>query len=893
MKSLFKHLREMAKHKPRSIYKKSIQSRNYISSIGLILWASSCLSLPAYAEGSKDMFPDDAPGNRGSITWQGGTWGAGFQNRTLLRVFANKDEYILLGSSAVGEGSGNIKVYNPNTVTGGAAKENLPGTANLNCVNQQPGKGKIGSRSQELAGPQSVDGNGNTNGYVPCVYKAPSTGVYYIAMYGPGGENSSGGKNTNNNVEPAVDKINATGNQNSGISAWDVTVRDSESSTTDIKGRLFTFLINMNMGDNGRKLNSTLYPVTVDGYRYKVTMRGLDPFGFRIFGNQIGNLDSDGETPLYRDVLGEDGDINKPEGGTSTAPPQFPIFFNPPSEDALSAVTLYDREGKDVGNGIPLAPIPPKVTNPNFAGTSSGNTSRVNTGGTFTFDTNVPANYQIVISRDGEDFDPTNPQNRVLRGSIPIPGQQSVDWNGNDNSAEPFPVGNNYPYRVQIQSGEYHFPISDAENNVSGGPTIELLNSTNPLGNFTAFYDDRMYTTIGGTEVRGNQAYDPDKALCGNNPPNPPFSDPVNGKDSRLSTFRTFGKNDGGNTNKKCTGSFGDTKTLDTWIYVPSEAKQAQLNIIEPNVDVFGTLYEDSDGENDFDTNEPRLPKDITVTLYKDENDNNIIDDGEEVATTVTDDNGDYFFKDVADDDYKIKVDTTDSDIPDEYTLGTANDLEITVAGGAVTEQNFGFDRTVAANPIVLLVKRITAINGQSTNPNDGTPLNTLVNDTTSPRQDDDDNTNWPDDYLKGAINGGKVKPDDEIEYTVYFLSSGDTPARNVLLCDRVPANVTFIPNSFSRGLPGAAKGIMWLKDGSEQSLTNTKDGDAAQYFPPGIEPSSVYFDPDFPNKKVIDCGGDNTNGAVVVDLQDLPSATDPGEPNTSYGFIRFRGKVK
>ncbi|MEM6752532.1 MAG: SdrD B-like domain-containing protein, partial [Cyanobacteria bacterium P01_C01_bin.38] len=108
---------------------------------------------------------------------------------------------------------------------------------------------------------------------------------------------------------------------------------------------------------------------------------------------------------------------------------------------------------------------------------------------------------------------------------------------------------------------------------------------------------------------------------------------------------------------------------------------------------VSGTLYEDSDGEDDFDTSEPRLPEDITVTLYNDANDNNIIDDGEEIATTVTDDNGDYIFTDVADGSYKIKVDTDDDEIPGDNTLGTPNDLEITVAGAAVTNQNFGFDK--------------------------------------------------------------------------------------------------------------------------------------------------------------------------------------------------------
>ena len=85
--------------------------------------------------------------------------------------------------------------------------------------------------------------------------------------------------------------------------------------------------------------------------------------------------------------------------------------------------------------------------------------------------------------------------------------------------------------------------------------------------------------------------------------------------------------------------------------------------------------------------------------------------------------------------------------------------------------------------------------------------------------------------------------------------------------------------------MQNANRGILWLKDGNTQSLTNNRDGDFGRYFPPRIEPSTVYPD--------IECDGPNINGAVVVNLSDLPNATDSGIPNTSYGFVRFRGRVK
>ncbi len=452
-------------------------------------------------------------------------------------------------------------------------------------------------------------------------------------------------------------------------------------------------------------------------------------------------------------------------------------------------------------------------------------------------------------------------------------------WDGKDANGVDLPRrADNTPYnaRIRLRTGEYHFPMLDAESNPNGFE-IEMLNppSSQPadFNRFTVYYNDENYT-INGTNVNL------DRSGRSSTPGTPTF--PRNA---------ATGINSSGGEHE-FSGGYGDFLGIDTWAYFPSDA--AFADIVITLGDVSGTLYEDSDGEDDFDTNEPRLPEDITVTLYNDANSNNVIDDGEQVATTTTDDNGDYIFREVADGDYKIKVDTTDTDIPSGNTLGTPNDLAVTVSGSAVTDQNFGFDKTVANNPIVLLVKRITAINQTLYNnivdgEDNGNPQSS--NYVPAPKDAEDNNPNWIANFLQGEIAGIKVQPNDEIEYTVYYLSAGDSEAKNVLFCDRIPENVTFIPNSFNNqaratgGLQNANRGILWLKDGNTESLTNNRDGDFGQYFPPRIEPSSVY-----PN---IDCDGPNINGAVVVNLSDLPNATDPGIPNTSYGFVRFRGRVK
>jgi uncharacterized repeat protein (TIGR01451 family) len=206
-----------------------------------------------------------------------------------------------------------------------------------------------------------------------------------------------------------------------------------------------------------------------------------------------------------------------------------------------------------------------------------------------------------------------------------------------------------------------------------------------------------------------------------------------------------------------------------------------------------------------------------------------------------------------------------------------------------------------ATNPNVLLVKRITAINGGTTTVG-GDNLALYKDDPSNPYDDnrfDDpvpvpiDTNQWidPNTFLIGGINGGNIKPGDEMEYTIYFLSAGDIAANHVLLCDRVPSNVSFSPTAFNSGTPatgglvGADRGILSLINGTTAAFTNIADGDVARYFPPGTNPGSIY-----PNIK---CGGTNDNGAIVINLGDRPNATAPGTPAGAFGFVRFKGQVK
>lgn len=216
----------------------------------------------------------------------------------------------------------------------------------------------------------------------------------------------------------------------------------------------------------------------------------------------------------------------------------------------------------------------------------------------------------------------------------------------------------------------------------------------------------------------------------------------------------------------------------------------------------------------------------------------------------------------------------------------------------------------VCNSPNVLLVKRITGVNGSLNN--GGISLGTYdpETNTNNPSYPYDKNviqagltppssTNWPNTtgatsstFLLGARDGGTTKTRDEIEYTIYFLSTGIGSAKNVTICDRIPRYQTFVPDAFNSltaapnttpASPGGDRGIQVSQGTTTYGYTNIGDGDAARYYPPQSTLPTACKQPAL----------EEDNGAIVVNLGDVPNATAPGNPINSYGFIRFRAKVK
>jgi hypothetical protein len=209
-----------------------------------------------------------------------------------------------------------------------------------------------------------------------------------------------------------------------------------------------------------------------------------------------------------------------------------------------------------------------------------------------------------------------------------------------------------------------------------------------------------------------------------------------------------------------------------------------------------------------------------------------------------------------------------------------------------VANKDFG----VIQKAKLVIVKRITKINGSTTNPNDNTPLTGTTTDSfnfnatknpTAPTHIG----NWPANYIVGATDAGKVKPGDFIEYTIYFMNNQGADAKNVKICDPIRGSQDYVPSTISLNLT------------SNPTAVGTAIGDTASrvnVFTGNTVPGNC-------NMGAAASTGTN-NGGVAIDITtigtataatDQPvgipgatSATAPGNDNT-YGMFRFRTQVK
>jgi hypothetical protein len=198
-----------------------------------------------------------------------------------------------------------------------------------------------------------------------------------------------------------------------------------------------------------------------------------------------------------------------------------------------------------------------------------------------------------------------------------------------------------------------------------------------------------------------------------------------------------------------------------------------------------------------------------------------------------------------------------------------------------ITGKDFG----VLQKAKLVLLKRITRINNQVINPNDGSHLDSIT-----PIDTFNNVGNWPPGYLIGSTNAGKIKPGDTIEYTIYFLNNQGSGAVNVNICDPIRGDQIYDPASISLNLTSDPTAI-----GTNLSdVIDPTTGDRAHIYASGGKPANcnVSATEDLDPGVTISITGTGANPATQADLISIPGATGVATP-ASYGLFRFRTKVK
>jgi fimbrial isopeptide formation D2 family protein/uncharacterized repeat protein (TIGR01451 family) len=909
----------------------------WLSSLGFFLCILGNSIQPSWAEGSKELVSDG--GYRPYLEWSDLT-AAGIVRKTTLKVYVEAGETVNLGSSVT------TSFSNPQDIV----YRSPFGGQNGSCDVLTSGFGFINTIAKETAGPLP-----NTGGYTPCSFTATETGIYKIEFRSP---NTSGTGNPPPTATTAAFPTDGTQLSGVAAWDITVRDSNGVTKTGRVFTNYIAMNMGANAsGSTPIALNSKLYIQTKDGYRYETDMNGVDPFGFIFFANNRGYIDRTNNSTVYHSAGGANNNslifsgnvrVQDPTVADTSTDTTHLIFFNRPDTGTLNGLSIPIAA---------IAPTVP--TGFQFTGGTggSGNQTTVGVGGNFSFSASLTGSYQIIIDTNIDGiYDPSS--DRVLQNVLSV-GSNVVLWDGKDASGTNLqPRTGNAPYNAIIttRAGEYHFPMLDAENNPLGfkitmeNPPTAFPNLVNqngqPIGSTTIYYNDNNYTTADSTviDLGGTGATSPRNAARGINSalgehefssnygdlkgidtwayfPSQAITTPLvittNAQANVRGTKSVRFLADNDNTGTVTIGDRieytitysnlnpGNSNAINFVVndLLPSQLTFVSAAITAATVGNNITLNPNYNGSGAV-TNSGTLRVGDTITIT--------------ITATINDANGGNAISNQASANFNtpdnpsgtVGIALTDADsagatsnppTPGNSFSQTAND---NVNTGNNPNDTADDDPTlftalnIGATPKLLLIKRITRINNQDLNDIVDGRSDVAVNAANyvpEPYAADDNDSKWPASYLRGLINAGTVKPEDELEYTIYFLSKGPSNSTNVKFCDLVPASTTFVPTAFNGktpndgGLPGSDQGIA-LAVGSNTPtvyLSNVEESSDRGRFYVANDPATPSY-----------CGT-NTNGAVVVnitrspDLPDLAAATQSGTPANSYGFVRFRTKVK
>ena len=509
----------------------------------------------AAAEGSRELTSatDDLGTPVGFRPWLEAHGGSdnttGIARDHRLFVYANAGESILVASSAVGQGTGDVTLTRPNGTSFAIS------TLAACYAGGAFTAGRIPDLAAELAGPAGPS-NTDPDAYTACAVPvaAGDGGVWSVHF----DRAATGTSSTPVRVRDAWTQ--AGGN----IAAWDVTVR---AGGADVPGRTFARFLPFNMGafQTGTAPDrvyvdnySRLFVLTEDGYQYRADQNGMVPWGFIVAANRRGFTDPVSGDKLYRSVTRAEirdsppaVDYARPDIAPIGTETVHKLFFNVPAADLPASAPAPG------GTAWLLRPARTGATLSDFAFTGAdGTPGQVdpNVGGTFAFTTDGEGTFSVRVDLDGDgQFD----DGEAVSGQV-REGANTVPWDGQVDGATVPPGAYAFEVTFSPYRGEVHFPYFDVERNPNG-LIIERLNGPAPLPGttvYTVYYDDR---TIGAAGL---------EALAG--------------EDSETGAHR-WGVTDGSG---EPTSDFGNEVALDTWAFVEFSAQLATETVTSAQADV-------------------------------------------------------------------------------------------------------------------------------------------------------------------------------------------------------------------------------------------------------------------------------------------------------------------
>ncbi|SDD06044.1 Calx-beta domain-containing protein [Pedobacter soli] len=520
----------------------------------------------AFADGSKDLYPSGATGNRAFLytninpayapdSWPFKTAGTHF-------VYAKAGEVIMASSSAVGLGSGAVRIYSPDG--------SITQTSTTN--------GFISNRVQELAGPKNGTADATANRYTPfqLVVPAGQDGIWRVEFIPPSGETNTTAQNSGT-ATVAADAAWMQGNTATGttavtmIAAWDVSVRTGTLATagTFIPGRVYTNVMNFrinNVYTAGSGFYGRFYVLTKDGNAYRVSNNGQVGVGFTFFANSRGftTAANGAGDPTYKSVNTSTNLNIKDPRTDDNANITHKIFYTSPASDMPTVSKI---------NGLSDTWLKPAIISPQASGLTflgvEGSSSSVSSKGAYIkFTSNVNGKYKITIPGNGNFID------RTLVG-IATTGNMTVFWDGKAGSAlnsslpgAAVPPGTTVnSLKVQLFGAEVHFPFIDTEINPNGIIIEQLDASGNVIsGNDIVYWDDSDITSTGTA-------------------PTPASGYPLT--TSGVSS-NANGHKWGANTATTATGDseYGNNKALDTYAFTPGLENTESVSVTISQADL-------------------------------------------------------------------------------------------------------------------------------------------------------------------------------------------------------------------------------------------------------------------------------------------------------------------